>query len=160
MANMTLSCRSEVEGDREQADMYRSRAIELADRSGDRQRMSTVRGLPARSLSARGDWDSARRLGLESLEFYPEDGRTIAVLAMVEAETGNFSEARKYSDQLTGQDEHGFASMWALQVAELSGDEAWITEMVEQTQVVEDTIHQSPNSTTQRYLMRVQIPQS
>ncbi|NQW19034.1 MAG: hypothetical protein HQ478_16295, partial [Chloroflexi bacterium] len=155
MANVSLSLFSEFEGDREQADLYRSRAIELADRSGDRQRMSTVRGTGARNLSARGDWDAARRYGLESLEFYPEDSRTISTLAMVEAETGNFSEARKYSDQLTGQDEHGFASLRALEVAELSGDETWIAEMVEQTDGIDDTIHQSPSTNTSRDLMRV-----
>ena len=158
-ACMILGYLSENNGNQSDADSYHSKGLELADRSGDRQRMSTLRGGAARLRSVRGDWDAARRYGLESLEYYPEDGRTISTLATVESQTGNFTLAREYCDQLIGQKEHGFSSLTALEVAELSGDETWIAEMVEQTRGADDTIHRSVVTNMLRDMQRVQRAQ-
>lgn len=113
-AHGSIAMKSHAEGDWSTADQELKTAIDLAKRSGDRQRVSTTHAFAMRAAMERGLWESAREHADGALNAWPEDLRISADLILLESQNGNVEAAEKILSSFVQNEEHPEALMVAL----------------------------------------------
>ncbi len=131
-AHRAVAGEFEAHGDHAQADRHIEAGIEAAGRARDRERISTNNMMHAAARIARGDWEAARAAAANSLESWPGDDRTIALLLMLEAEVGNIGEVEILRERLDlGGELPWFSVRALLEIALITGSDHDVTAALE-----------------------------
>jgi tetratricopeptide (TPR) repeat protein len=111
------------------------RMLTLAERFRERYWLVTARVNRLWLAALRGEWEIARALGGEALALQPRDARSLASLALVASQLGQWSEADDYAERLLGARslsstgfafEDACAAGYLPHIARMAGSEAWL----------------------------------
>ena len=87
-------------GDLDGAARHAASMMVSTERSGTRRWKASSLEMNHNVASAKGDWLAARNFSDRSLEWSPEDPPTLLGRAVLEYQTGNFSQGEAYLEQL------------------------------------------------------------